>query len=76
MEFVSGDDRTLARQAPLLPALHGQFSQHTGPYVLGLVQSSDPRGYVATWRDVEKLTTTGTTGAVVFGYWAMFSLFP
>ena len=51
-------------------------AQHTG-HTLWDWSNRVTQGYIAYLAQALKnFTTTGTTEAVVFGYWAMFSLFP
>src|SRR5664279_775171 len=53
-----------------------EATQHTG-HLLWDAANRVTKGYVAYLAQALKnFTTTGTTEAVVFGYWAMFSLFP
>ena len=53
-----------------------EAAQHTG-HTLWDWSNRVTKGYVAYLAQALKnFTTTGTTEAVVFGYWAMFSLFP
>ena len=53
-----------------------EAGQHTG-HTLWDWSNRVTKGYVAYLAQALKnFTTTGTTEAVVFGYWAMFSLFP